>query len=162
ALALRSSAAPQRYISTDTDRRERSGHGHGHGHDQHRPGPAAHRARPGTDRREIHPRRARPRPAPTDRRQAEGRDARRHRRADGPAGRTGRSRRSACLVTDYLVDNSVWARLATGDPRITTRLRQIERAPSLLGCRSSRSPATPPSTTPRRSPPTTTSTTSPA
>jgi predicted nucleic acid-binding protein len=35
-------------------------------------------------------------------------------------------------VTDYLVDNSVWARLATGDPAITTRLRRIERAPADL------------------------------
>lgn len=35
-------------------------------------------------------------------------------------------------MTDYLVDNSVWARLATGDPRITARLRQIERAPADL------------------------------
>lgn len=35
-------------------------------------------------------------------------------------------------MTDYLVDNSVWARLATGDPRITTRLRRIERAPADL------------------------------
>ncbi|MFT3969151.1 MAG: PIN domain-containing protein [Micropruina sp.] len=35
-------------------------------------------------------------------------------------------------MTDYLVDNSVWARLASGDARITARLRQIERAPSDL------------------------------
>lgn len=35
-------------------------------------------------------------------------------------------------MTDYLVDNSVWARLATGDPAITARLRRIERAPSDL------------------------------
>ncbi|UGT64278.1 PIN domain-containing protein [Nocardia asteroides] len=35
-------------------------------------------------------------------------------------------------MTDYLVDNSVWARLATGDPGITARLRRIERAPSDL------------------------------
>lgn len=35
-------------------------------------------------------------------------------------------------MTDYLVDNSVWARLATGDPRITARLRHIERAPADL------------------------------
>ncbi|MDO5052501.1 MAG: hypothetical protein Q4E05_06390 [Pseudoclavibacter sp.] len=31
-------------------------------------------------------------------------------------------------MTDYLVDNSVWARLASGDPGITARLRCIERA----------------------------------
>lgn len=35
-------------------------------------------------------------------------------------------------MTDYLVDNSVWARLATGDPGITARLRRIERAPADL------------------------------
>lgn len=35
-------------------------------------------------------------------------------------------------MTDYLVDNSVWARLATGDPAITARLRRIERAPADL------------------------------
>ncbi|MCZ9635131.1 PIN domain-containing protein [Rhodococcus sp. BH5] len=35
-------------------------------------------------------------------------------------------------MTDYLVDNSVWARLATGDPGIAARLRRIERAPSGL------------------------------
>ncbi|MFT4293929.1 MAG: PIN domain-containing protein [Micropruina sp.] len=35
-------------------------------------------------------------------------------------------------MTDYLVDNSVWARLAAGDPGITARLRQIERAPADL------------------------------
>lgn len=35
-------------------------------------------------------------------------------------------------MTDYLVDNSVWARLATGDPVITARLRAIERAPADL------------------------------
>lgn len=35
-------------------------------------------------------------------------------------------------MTDYLVDNSVWARLATGDPRITARLRLIQRAPADL------------------------------
>lgn len=35
-------------------------------------------------------------------------------------------------MTDYLVDNSVWARLATGDPGITARLRHIERAPADL------------------------------
>ncbi|KXO95545.1 PIN domain (plasmid) [Tsukamurella tyrosinosolvens] len=35
-------------------------------------------------------------------------------------------------MTDYLVDNSVWARLATGDAGIATRLRQIERAPADL------------------------------
>ena len=31
-------------------------------------------------------------------------------------------------MTGYLVDNSVWARLAAGDPGITVRLRHIERA----------------------------------
>ncbi|MCA0296701.1 MAG: PIN domain-containing protein [Actinobacteria bacterium] len=35
-------------------------------------------------------------------------------------------------MTDYLVDNSVWARLATGDVGITARLRRIERAPADL------------------------------
>lgn len=35
-------------------------------------------------------------------------------------------------MTDYLVDNSVWARLASGDPAIEARLRQIERAPADL------------------------------
>lgn len=35
-------------------------------------------------------------------------------------------------MTDYLVDNSVWARLATGDAAITTRLRAAERAPADL------------------------------
>ena len=35
-------------------------------------------------------------------------------------------------MTDYLVDNSVWARLAGGDRRITERLRRIERAPADL------------------------------
>ena len=35
-------------------------------------------------------------------------------------------------MTDYLVDNSVGARLASGDARITARLRHIERAPSDL------------------------------
>lgn len=35
-------------------------------------------------------------------------------------------------MTDYLVDNSVWARLASGDPAITERLRRIERAPADL------------------------------
>lgn len=35
-------------------------------------------------------------------------------------------------MTDYLVDNSVWARLATGDPNIIARLRRIERAPADL------------------------------
>mgnify|MGYP000393791166 CR=1 FL=1 len=35
-------------------------------------------------------------------------------------------------MTDYLVDNSVWARLATGDASITARLRRIERAPADL------------------------------
>lgn len=35
-------------------------------------------------------------------------------------------------MTDYLVDNSVWARLGSGDVRITARLRRIERAPADL------------------------------
>ena len=35
-------------------------------------------------------------------------------------------------MTDYLVDNSVWARLASGDTGITARLRRIERAPADL------------------------------
>jgi predicted nucleic acid-binding protein len=35
-------------------------------------------------------------------------------------------------VTDYLVDNSVWARLAIGDEGVTARLRGIERAPADL------------------------------
>ncbi|MCG7611433.1 MULTISPECIES: PIN domain-containing protein [Mycobacterium] len=35
-------------------------------------------------------------------------------------------------MTDYLVDNSVWARLATRDEGITARLRRIERAPADL------------------------------
>ena len=35
-------------------------------------------------------------------------------------------------MTDYLVDNSVWARLASGDAAILARLRRIERAPSDL------------------------------
>ena len=30
-------------------------------------------------------------------------------------------------MTDYLVDNSVWARLASGDQAIAARLRRIER-----------------------------------
>lgn len=54
-------------------------------------------------------------------------------------------------MTDYLVDNSVWARLAAGDGRITGRLRRIERAPAdlfvtcppqvLEFCHSARTPA---------------------
>lgn len=54
-------------------------------------------------------------------------------------------------MTDYLVDNSVWSRLATGDPGITARLRRIERAPAdlfvtcppqvLEFCHSARTPA---------------------
>ncbi|OYN90225.1 PIN domain-containing protein [Parenemella sanctibonifatiensis] len=54
-------------------------------------------------------------------------------------------------MTDYLVDNSVWARLATGDPGITARLRRIEQTPSdlfvtcppqvLEFCHSARTPA---------------------
>lgn len=53
-------------------------------------------------------------------------------------------------MTDYLVDNSAWARLALGDPGVTERLRQIERSPSdlfvtcapqvLEFCHSARSP----------------------
>lgn len=35
-------------------------------------------------------------------------------------------------MTDYLIDNSVWARLASGDPGIAERLRRIERAPADL------------------------------
>lgn len=35
-------------------------------------------------------------------------------------------------MTDYLVDNSVWARVSTGDPGIMARLRRIERAPADL------------------------------
>ncbi|UNX54039.1 PIN domain-containing protein [Georgenia sp. TF02-10] len=35
-------------------------------------------------------------------------------------------------MTDYLVDNSVWARLASGDAGIAARLRRIERAPADL------------------------------
>lgn len=35
-------------------------------------------------------------------------------------------------MTDYLVDNSVWARLTAGDVGITARLRSIERAPADL------------------------------
>lgn len=35
-------------------------------------------------------------------------------------------------MTDYLVDNSVWARLASGDPGIAARLQRIERAPTDL------------------------------
>lgn len=35
-------------------------------------------------------------------------------------------------MTDYLVDNSVWARLTSGDTGVTARLRRIERAPSDL------------------------------
>ena len=35
-------------------------------------------------------------------------------------------------MTDYLVDNSVWARLATGNLAITDRLWRIERAPADL------------------------------
>ncbi len=54
-------------------------------------------------------------------------------------------------MTDYLVDNSVWARLATRDNGITARLRRIERAPADLFvtcppqvldfCHSARTPA---------------------
>lgn len=35
-------------------------------------------------------------------------------------------------MTDYLVDNSVWARLASGDRGIAARLQHIERAPADL------------------------------
>ncbi|MFB8227906.1 PIN domain-containing protein [Cellulosimicrobium sp. NPDC055967] len=35
-------------------------------------------------------------------------------------------------MTDYLVDNSVWARLARGDAAVTARLRRVERAPADL------------------------------
>lgn len=35
-------------------------------------------------------------------------------------------------MTDYLVDNSIWARLAAKDPRVEARLRRIERAPADL------------------------------
>lgn len=35
-------------------------------------------------------------------------------------------------MTDYLVDNSIWARSALGDPAIVTRLRRVERAPADL------------------------------
>ena len=33
-------------------------------------------------------------------------------------------------MTDYLVDNSVWALLVLGDPVVTARLRRVERAPA--------------------------------
>lgn len=35
-------------------------------------------------------------------------------------------------MTDYLVDNSVWARTIVGDTQAVARLRQIERSPSDL------------------------------
>lgn len=54
-------------------------------------------------------------------------------------------------MTDFLVDNSVWARLALADPGVTARLRRIERAPAdlfvtcppqvLEFCHSARTPA---------------------
>lgn len=54
-------------------------------------------------------------------------------------------------MTDYLVDNSAWARIATGDRAVTERLRTIERAPAdlfvtcppqvLEFCHSARTPA---------------------
>lgn len=54
-------------------------------------------------------------------------------------------------MTDYLVDNSVWARLASGDSVVAARLRRIERAPAdlfvtcppqvLEFCHSARTPA---------------------
>jgi predicted nucleic acid-binding protein len=39
-------------------------------------------------------------------------------------------------MTDYMVDNSIWARIASHDPNVTARMRQIERSPSdlLLTC----------------------------
>lgn len=54
-------------------------------------------------------------------------------------------------MTDYLVDNSAWSRLAAGDPAVTARLRTIERGPAdvfvtcppqvLEFCHSARTPA---------------------
>ncbi|OYO19039.1 VapC toxin family PIN domain ribonuclease [Enemella evansiae] len=54
-------------------------------------------------------------------------------------------------MTDYLVDNSVWARAIAGNPRMIARLRRIERAPAdlvvtcppqvLEFCHSARTPA---------------------
>ena len=54
-------------------------------------------------------------------------------------------------MTDYLVDNSVWARAVAGDTGVITRLRSIESAPSdlfvtcppqvLEFCHSARTPA---------------------
>lgn len=35
-------------------------------------------------------------------------------------------------MTDYLVDNSVWVRLASGDASVEARLRRLERAPADL------------------------------
>ncbi|MCJ1707832.1 PIN domain-containing protein [Microbacterium sp. VKM Ac-2923] len=35
-------------------------------------------------------------------------------------------------MTDYLVDNSIWARLASGDAAIRTRLERIVRSPADL------------------------------
>lgn len=35
-------------------------------------------------------------------------------------------------MTDYLVDNSVWARAIRSDPGVVARLRRIERAPADL------------------------------
>lgn len=35
-------------------------------------------------------------------------------------------------MTDYLVDNSIWARLASGDAAIAARVRRVECAPSDL------------------------------
>lgn len=53
-------------------------------------------------------------------------------------------------MTDYLIDNSVWGRLASGAPAIRTRLERIGRSPSdrfatcppqvLEFCHSARSP----------------------
>ena len=54
-------------------------------------------------------------------------------------------------MTDYLVDSSVWVRLASGDSIVAARLRRIERAPAdlfvtcppqvLEFCHSARTPA---------------------
>lgn len=33
-------------------------------------------------------------------------------------------------MTDYLVDNSIWGRVASGDPAITRRVRRIEQSSS--------------------------------
>ena len=54
-------------------------------------------------------------------------------------------------MTDYIVDNSAWARFAAGDPGVVVALRRIERAPAdlivtcppqvLEICHSARTPA---------------------